>query len=1048
MRAGRFRADLLARLDGLTVRLPPLRARREDVLPLFSRLLEAHGQGRPPAIDVDLAERLCLHDWPFNVRELVLLAKRLLTLHGGEGTLHAGHLPKRIVEGGIDLVASSCRGEALRLRAAPPRPIAEPVELPALVVALRASGGNVARAAAILGISRQRAYRLMEGQAVDLEAMRGEPEKGAMSAGPDPSPIGKLVGGKYRIVRLLARGGMGVVYEAQHTVVRRRFAIKFLRRDLAERRDILNRFQREAEAAGALENDHVTAAIDFSISDDGTPYIVMEYLVGESLAALLEREGRLPIGRAADLVLQACRGVGAAHAAGIVHRDLKPHNLFVCRRDDGTDFVKVLDFGVAKLQALDEASAATRTGVVLGTAAYMSPEQARGDKLVDKRADVYALGAILYELVSLKRPHPGDSQNAILHHIATQPPVSLASVQPDLPADFVEVVGPRGLLRSGRAACDGRGAGRGARRFRPTRGVACTAERQRRRARGGAVVDDAGGGRPARVTPAVPTVDDHALHPAAASAERRPRRQPVSASASPPPRRKRGVWIGAGVTFALAAVAVAAGAFRRTSAPSQPVPVARQLAPARVLTPETRFLNAEPVPGAVQQIEGLLKTKASRDAALVNAMVATPSAIWLLGGTPQDAENAARDAATRGARQGRVPVFVAYDLPFHDCTGYGAGGAANSAAYQAWIDGVASGIGNEKAVVILEPNSLGLIPYGIRLDGRKDSCTPSEADAEGKRSAPPGASPAERYGLLGYALDRLAAKAPNAAVYLDGTHSSWLPVSEIAFRLEQAGIDRAAGFFLNAGDYQPTPRLIQYGTWIAKCLHHARGSASGDAKRYRECASTPDWADSNDDAVWSKVEAWYAENVDRAPQGPSPETLAHFVINTNRNGLGPLAAERYAGPPFNQPPTVVEVLRNGGWCMPPGRGVGLRPTADTKVPLVDAYLWIEHPGTSSASCDIAGGARAWDYAKYNPWGIVGDAQNHFDPLWGMVVPPTDAWFPEEALQLARNANPPLEEVACSGDHPVGGRERHEGPAADRDGDRAPVRDRRPAQDRR
>ena len=161
--------------------------------------------------------------------------------------------------------------------------MAEPVELPALVVALRASGGNVARAAAILGISRQRAYRLMEGQSVDLDAMRGEPEKGAVSAGPDPSPVGKLIGGKYRIVRLLARGGMGVVYEAQHTVVRRRFAIKFLRRDLAERRDILNRFQREAEAAGALENDHVTAAIDFSISDDGTPYIVMEYLVGESL---------------------------------------------------------------------------------------------------------------------------------------------------------------------------------------------------------------------------------------------------------------------------------------------------------------------------------------------------------------------------------------------------------------------------------------------------------------------------------------------------------------------------------------------------------------------------------------------------------------------------------------------------------------------------------------------------------------------------------------------------------------------------------------------
>jgi eukaryotic-like serine/threonine-protein kinase len=261
-----------------------------------------------------------------------------------------------------------------------------------------------------------------------------------MKGDSEASRIGEVVGGKYRIVRLLAKGGMGVVYEAQHTVVRRRFAIKFLRRDLSERRDILTRFQREAEAAGALENHNVMAAIDFGISDDGAPYIVMEYLVGESLASLLEREGRMPISRAADLIAQAGRGVAAAHEIGIVHRDLKPHNLFVCRREDGTDLLKVLDFGVAKLQAIDEASAATRTGMVLGTAAYMSPEQARGDRTVDGKTDVYALGAILYELVSQKRPHPGDSQNAILHHICTQPAVPLESVQPDLAPEFVEVV--------------------------------------------------------------------------------------------------------------------------------------------------------------------------------------------------------------------------------------------------------------------------------------------------------------------------------------------------------------------------------------------------------------------------------------------------------------------------------------------------------------------------------------------------------------------------------------------------------------------------------
>jgi serine/threonine-protein kinase len=261
-----------------------------------------------------------------------------------------------------------------------------------------------------------------------------------VTGGSAATRIGELVGSKYRIVRLLAQGGMGVVYEAQHTVVRRRFAVKFLRRELAERRDILTRFHHEAEAAGALESENIAAAVDFGIADDGAPYIVMEYLVGESLTALLARQGPLPVGRAADLVAQAARGIAVAHAAGIIHRDLKPQNLFVCRRQDGTDLLKVLDFGVAKLQAADEMNAATRTGAMVGTVAYMSPEQARGDKIIDARSDVYALGAILYELCSGRKPHPGDSPNAILHHIATQPAAPLASVAPELPAGVPEVV--------------------------------------------------------------------------------------------------------------------------------------------------------------------------------------------------------------------------------------------------------------------------------------------------------------------------------------------------------------------------------------------------------------------------------------------------------------------------------------------------------------------------------------------------------------------------------------------------------------------------------
>ena len=261
-----------------------------------------------------------------------------------------------------------------------------------------------------------------------------------MSAPARERKLGEVVGGKYRVVRFLAAGGMGVVYEALHTVVRRRFAVKFLRPDLAEKRESLARFQREAEAAGALESENLTAAVDFGISVDGSPFIVMEYLSGESVESLLAREGRVPLGRAADLVVQACRGIQAAHASGIVHRDLKPQNLFVCRRVDGTDLLKVLDFGIAKLEAADQKGAATLTGTVLGTPAYMSPEQARGEKSVDQRADVYALGAILYELVSGKKPHPGDSHNAILHHIASQPAVPLDSVEPEQPAELVRAV--------------------------------------------------------------------------------------------------------------------------------------------------------------------------------------------------------------------------------------------------------------------------------------------------------------------------------------------------------------------------------------------------------------------------------------------------------------------------------------------------------------------------------------------------------------------------------------------------------------------------------
>ena len=131
------------------------------------------------------------------------------------------------------------------------------------------------------------------------------------------------------------------------------------------------------------------------------------------------------------------------------------------------------------------------------------------------------------------------------------------------------------------------------------------------------------------------------------------------------------------------------------------------------------------------------------------------------------------------------------------------------------------------------------------------------------------------------------------------------------------------------------------------------------------------------------------------------------MIDTGRNGRGPLDTSPFAVAPYNQPASVIVGLNGGNWCNAYGAGVGLRPTANTGVPLADAYLWIKTPGGSDGACDIAGGARAWDYTIYNPWALTGDAQNHFDPLWGQVDPAAGAWFPAQALQLAQDATPPL-----------------------------------------
>jgi serine/threonine-protein kinase len=250
------------------------------------------------------------------------------------------------------------------------------------------------------------------------------------------SDVGDLVADRYRLGRLVARGGMGAVYEAQHTFLARRVAIKLLAGDF-RRPGALQRFEREAKAAGALESEHIAAVVDYGVVANGEPFLVMEYVEGEDLAHLLERARVLPAVRAVNLAIDVCRGLAVAHEKGIVHRDLKPSNVMVARRSDNTDLAKILDFGVAKLPG---EPTSTSPGALLGTASYMPPEQARDPKTVDARADLYSVGVMLYEMLTGERPHPGDTPSLVVYHLLHERAVPLRERRPDLPEALAEVV--------------------------------------------------------------------------------------------------------------------------------------------------------------------------------------------------------------------------------------------------------------------------------------------------------------------------------------------------------------------------------------------------------------------------------------------------------------------------------------------------------------------------------------------------------------------------------------------------------------------------------
>jgi serine/threonine-protein kinase len=257
-----------------------------------------------------------------------------------------------------------------------------------------------------------------------------------------PFSTGDVIAGKYRVGQVLGAGGMGVVVEAYHEELEQRVALKVMLAEVASGNELATRFVREARASGRLQSEHIVKVFDVGRLETGQPYIVMEYLDGSDLAAVVRAEGAQPIERSVDWVLQACEAIAEAHTRGIVHRDLKPSNIFITRRVDGSAVVKVLDFGISKVLSSSASPEGSLTGasVLLGSPAYMSPEQMRNARTVDWRADVWGLGAILYEVLTGERPFEADSLAGLVLKVATETATPLREHRADVPAKLEEAV--------------------------------------------------------------------------------------------------------------------------------------------------------------------------------------------------------------------------------------------------------------------------------------------------------------------------------------------------------------------------------------------------------------------------------------------------------------------------------------------------------------------------------------------------------------------------------------------------------------------------------
>ena len=244
---------------------------------------------------------------------------------------------------------------------------------------------------------------------------------------PPPDPLlGRVIDGRYRVEKPIGEGGMGIVYAISHAVLGKRMALKVLRGDMAKDADVVQRFMQEAQSATSIGHANIIDISDFGRLPDGSVYFVMEYLDGQSLSKMISNGGSVPMATALHIIKQIASALEAAHARGIVHRDMKPDNIYLVRQGSDDRFVKVLDFGIAKVGGAN--SKLTRTGMIFGTPHYMSPEQAAGQS-VDRRTDIYALGVIMYEMFTGKVPFDGDTFMGILSKHMFEQPIPPSQVQ-------------------------------------------------------------------------------------------------------------------------------------------------------------------------------------------------------------------------------------------------------------------------------------------------------------------------------------------------------------------------------------------------------------------------------------------------------------------------------------------------------------------------------------------------------------------------------------------------------------------------------------------